>query len=73
MDINIDTIAKSITDKLEKYKNKENLNWITVYTNEINSIKEIKKEEKHLLLIRIVREISKRGYTIQDNPFKLIK
>lgn len=71
--MDFDKIAKEITDKIEKFKNKEKLNWKEVFDRELDSIKNLKKEDRDLVLIRIVREISKRGYTIEDNPFKLSK
>ena len=71
--MDFDKIAKEITDKIEKFKNKEKLSWKAVFDRELDSIKNLKKEDRDLVLIRIVREISKRGYTIEDNPFKLSK
>jgi len=71
--MDFDKIAKEITDKIEKFKNKEKLSWKEVFDKELDNIKNLKKEDRDLVLIRIVREISKRGYTIEDNPFKLSK
>ena len=71
--MDFDTIAKEITDRIEKFKNKDKLTWKDVFEKELNSVKGLKNEDKDLLLIRIVKEISRRGYIIQDNPFKLTK
>ena len=71
--MDFDTFAKEITDRIEKFKNKDKLTWKDVFEKELNSVKGLKNEDKDLLLIRIVKEISRRGYIIQDNPFKLTK
>ena len=71
--MDFDAIAKDITDKIEKFKNKKRLTWKDVFEKELNSVKGLKEDDKDLLLIRIVKEISRRGYIIQDNPFKLTR
>ena len=71
--MDIDKIAKELADNIEKFNNKNKLTWKDVYEKELNSVKGINDKNKDLVLIRIVREISKRGYIIEDNPFKLIK
>jgi len=71
--MDIDKIAKELTDNIEKFNNKDKLNWKDVYEKELNSVKGLNTKNKDLVLIRIVREISKRGYIIEDEPFKLTK
>ena len=71
--MDFDLIAYEITNRIEKLKNKEKLTWKDVFENELNKLKDLDIEQKNIVLIRIVREISKRGYIIQDNPFKLVK
>lgn len=71
--MDFDKIAKEITDRIEKFKNKEKINWRDVYTKELNKLEGFSNSEKDLVLIRVVREISKRGYTIEDEPFKLTR
>ena len=61
------------SDRIEKFKNKEQLTWKDVFEKELNSVEGLKDEDKDLVLVRIVKEISKRGYLIEDNPFKLKK
>ena len=71
--MDFDKIAKEITDRIELFKNKENISWKEVYEKELDNQHDLNEGDRNLLLIRIVREISKRGYTIEDNPFKLTK
>lgn len=71
--MDFDQIAREITDRIEKFDNKDKLNWRDVYDKELNNLKGLSKQEKDLVLIRIVREISKRGYLIEDQPFKLTR
>lgn len=71
--MDFDLIANNIVNKLEKFKNKEKLTWKNVFDKELNNVKDLKDKDKDLVLIRIVKEISKRGYIIEDNPFKLKK
>lgn len=71
--MDFDLIAKEITNKLEKFQNKEKLTWKDVFDKELNNVKNLKDKDKDVVLIRIVKEISKRGYTIEDNPFRLKK
>jgi len=71
--MNIDMIAKELADKIVKFKNKEKLNWKNVFEYHLDSINGLNQKNRDLVLIRIVREISKRGYIIKDNPFKLVR
>ena len=71
--MDIDTIVKIITDKIERYDNKDNYSWNYVFKNEIKFFKDLSTLEKNLVLIRVVREITRRGYSILDNPFRLAK
>lgn len=71
--MNYDKIIKQITKNIEKYKNKENKTWGEVYHSEIDKLTELTKKEKEYILMKVVKEISYHGYSIEDNPFKLIK
>lgn len=71
--MDIDKIAKELTDNIENFKNTENLNWRDVYDKELNSVEGLSSKDRDLVLIRIVREISRRGYLIEDEPFKLTR
>lgn len=71
--MDVDKLAIEIVDYIEKYKNLENLSWILVFEKIIANYDEVNSSNKDLVLIRVVREISRRGYYIQDAPFKLTK
>lgn len=71
MDIN--EIVKEITNSIENYDNKDNKTWGEVYDSELNKYAGLTSKEKSLVLVRVVREISYHGYSIEDNPFRLEK
>ena len=65
--MDIDTIVNEITDRIVKFNNKEKLTWKEVYDSELNKLEGFSSSEKDLVLVRVVREISKRGYSIEDS------
>ena len=71
--MDIDMIAKELTERIVKFENKKKITWREVFEKELDSVKGLKGTDRDLVLVRIVREISKRGYIIQDDPFKLIR
>lgn len=71
--MDFDKIAREVVDRLEKFNNKNNETWKEIFDKELDNIKGLKSKDRDLVLIRIVREISKRGYSIEDCPFKLTR
>jgi len=71
--MNIDELVSEITNRIENFKNYENITWHEVINREFNRIKDINDDNKSLILVRVVKEISRRGYLINDFPFKLTK
>lgn len=71
--MDIKKIAIELTDHIENFDNKENLSWNDVYQRELGSVKGLNNKNKDLVLIYIVKEISRRGYLIHDYPFKLVR
>jgi len=70
-----DTLIKidKITEEIIKYKNDKQLSWMKVYKEIL--LKLNYKEELHndLLLIQVVKKITRLGYDIDAIPFKLTK
>lgn len=60
-----------VVNDLENYSNEKNLSWMQTY-EEIIKKYNIKYEDSKFLN-SIVKEITKRGYDIMDNPFRLEK
>ena len=46
--MDFDVVAKQITDKLEKFKNKEKLNWKEVFDNELNNVEGLKDKDREV-------------------------
>lgn len=65
--------AREITDELIEFRNEENLNWNEVYTRVLDSVGGLTPRNRDVLLIRIVDEISRRGYLIEDFPFRITR
>lgn len=61
---------EQIVTELINYNNKEKLSWLKVL-NEI--LKKLNITYSDELLNKVIYEISKRGYDIITNPFKLEK
>jgi len=70
-----DTLIKidKIKEEIIKYKNDKQLSWMKVYKEIL--LKLNYKEELHndLLLIQVVKKITRLGYDIDAIPFKLTK
>ena len=71
--MNIKETAKIIANNIINNTNEENLSWNDVYKKEINKLDNKENLDKTLLLMNIVKEISRQGYSIEDNPFRLTK
>lgn len=71
MDIN--TVVSEITDRIEKFNNLEKISWYEVIEKIFNDFECVTNENKNLILFYVVKEISKRGYVIEDYPFRLVK
>ncbi len=63
----------NIVNYLEKYDNKDNLSWITVYKKIIKELEIAPKGKDNILLSSTIRELTNRGYDIISEPFKLEK
>lgn len=71
--MDIKETAKIIANNIINNTNEKKLSWNDIYKNEINKLDNKENLDKTLLLMNIVKEISKQGYSIEDNPFRLIK
>lgn len=65
--------VNKITNKLIVYKNNKKLSWIEVYKDILKELNLEDKINNHKLLSNVVTKITRLGYDIQDNPFKLDK
>ncbi len=68
----IDDVNK-ITNELIVYKNENNLSWIKAYKDVLDKLNMKDKKEDPKLLSNVVTKITRLGYDITDNPFKLDK
>lgn len=68
----IDDVNK-VVNKLLVYKNDNNLSWIKAYKDVLSKLNMDNKKEDVKLLTNVVTKITRLGYDIMDNPFKLKK
>lgn len=68
----IDDVNK-VVNELIAYKNEKNLSWIRVYKDILKKLNMDNKKEDVKLLRNVVTKITRLGYDIMDNPFKLKK
>ena len=74
MDLDIQTKVQELSDFVENYDNrKKKNNWYTVYEEGLDTIGITEQEKRDIVLIKTVREITRRGYEIKDEPFKLTR
>jgi hypothetical protein len=66
----IDDVNK-VVNKLLTYKNDNNLSWIRAYKDVLSKLNMDNKKEDITLLTNVVTKITRLGYDIMDNPFKL--
>lgn len=65
--------AEIIVEELLTYKNDKNLSWMTVYKKILKKLNLEDHYNNHKLLSTVVTKITRLGYDITDNPFKLDK
>lgn len=62
-----------VVNTLIKYDNKDNLSWMVVYKSVLKELKLDNMINEAVFLRDVVKKISRDGYDIYDNPFKLVK
>lgn len=65
--------VNNITNEIILYKNENNLSWNKSYKDILEKLNMKEKIEDPRLLSNVITQITKLGYLIEDNPFKLIK
>ena len=65
--------VNKIVDELILYENKNNLSWIKSYKDVLKKLNMENRKEDIKLLTNVVTMITRLGYDIMDNPFKLTK
>ena len=62
-----------VVDTLIKYDNKDNLSWMMVYKSILKELNLDNMISNSIFLRDVVKKISRDGYDIYDNPFKLVR
>lgn len=62
-----------VVDTLIKYDNKDNLSWMMVYKSILKELNLDNMISNSIFLRDVVKKISREGYDIYDNPFKLVR
>lgn len=62
-----------IAEELVVYKNKKNLSWSGVYDEVLEKLGLGDKKKDNRLLLNVVSKITRKGYDIDDMPFKLTR
>ena len=62
-----------VVNTLIKYDNKDNLSWMMVYKSILKELNFDNMISNSIFLRDVVKKISRDGYDIYDNPFKLVK
>ena len=65
--------VNKVVNELLVYKNDNNLSWIKSYKDILSKLNMDNKKEDVKLLTNVVTKITRLGYDIMDNPFKLEK
>ena len=65
--------VNKITNELIKYQNPKKLSWNKSYKEVLKKLNMHDKEYDPILLTNVVTQITRLGYDIEDNPFKLTK
>lgn len=65
--------VNNVVEKLVVYKNKKGLSWISSYNDVLDTLGMSDRKEDVELLKYVVSRISRLGYDIEDNPFRLNK
>lgn len=62
-----------VVNALIRYNNKDNLSWMKVYKLVLTELKLDNMIDNSIFLRDVVKKISRDGYDIYDNPFKLAR
>lgn len=62
-----------VVNTLIKYDNKDNLSWMMVYKSILKELNFDNMISNSIFLRDVVKKISRDGYDIYDNPFKLVR
>ena len=62
-----------VVNTLIKYDNKDNLYWMMVYKSILKELNLDNMISNSIFLRDVVKKISRDGYDIYDNPFKLVR
>ena len=62
-----------VVNTLIKYDNKDNLSWMMVYRSILKELNLDNMISNSIFLRDVVKKISRDGYDIYDNPFKLVR
>ena len=62
-----------VVNTLIKYDNKDNLSWMMVYNSILKELNLDNMISNSIFLRDVVKKISRDGYDIYDNPFKLVR
>ena len=62
-----------VVNTLIKYDNKDNLSWMMVYKSILEELNLDNMISNSIFLRDVVKKISRYGYDIYDNPFKLVR
>ena len=62
-----------VVNTLIKYDNKDNLSWMMVYKSILKELNLDNMISNSIFLRDVVKKISREGYDIYDNPFKLVR
>lgn len=62
-----------VVNALIRYNNKDNLSWMKVYKLVLTELKLDNMIDNSIFLRDVVKKISRDGYDIYDNPFKLVR
>lgn len=65
--------VNKVVNELIVYKNEKNLSWIGAYKDILKKLNMEDRKDDCKLLTNVVTKITKLGYDIMDNPFKLDK
>ena len=62
-----------VVNTLIKYDNNDNLSWMMVYKSILKELNLDNMISNSIFLRDVVKKISRDGYDIYDNPFKLVR
>lgn len=62
-----------VVERLVNYKNSKKFSWCNAYRDVLDSLNMKDRYDEIELLREVVAKISRDGYDIYDNPFKLVR